>query len=364
MIFLLFVFVSLVYVLLIFWIMRPTPALNDAASGQNLCFSVIIAARNEEDNIRSCLESLLQQDYNPELYEIIVVDDHSTDHTAAEINLVPGAKYLQLKDAQGKKAALTYGIMAAKNPYIAVTDADCRPGKKWLHSIDSLFRSSGAEFITGPVAITLNGSALAAFEAMDAAMMMAVTARGIHKKAYYLSNGANMAFKKDAFIELQGFSGNQQYASGDDVFLFRDAATQEKKIAYLKDKEGLVYTMPQMDFAGLLAQRKRWATKTKAYAGATILGIQGVVALTNALLFAGLFFSWFCPVWMKGTLVLLFAKWTTDYFALRNATKWQNNEKCMRFFIVGQFIYMIIILYSTIAVFFQGQYEWKNRRWH
>lgn len=362
MIFLLFVFMAVLYLLLLLWIIRPVPALNSITGGQKLRFSVVIAARNEEKNIRNCLDSLLQQNYSPDLYEIIVVDDHSTDRTAEEIKLVSGVRYLKPEAAEGKKAALTCGIMAAQNQYIVVTDADCLPGKNWLMAIDRLFRTSGADLITGPVAVKLNNTALAAFEAMDAAMMMAVTARGIQKNVYHLSNGANMAFLKDTFLDLQGFSGNHQFASGDDVFLFRDAAKKGKKIAYLNDKDALVYTLPQADFKSLLAQRKRWATKTRAYAGPGLFYIQALVAATHFCVLAGLLLAFVEPNLWKGALFLLAAKWVVDYFALKKTTTWQSNEKSMQFFIAGQFIYMVIILYSAIVVFFPRQYEWKARK--
>src|SRR5690606_31394854 len=116
-------------------------------------FSVIIPARNEEKNIGALLKSLREQTYSPDLFEVIVVDDHSTDQTAAVVGGFEGVKLVQLKEDQinsYKKKAIETGIAAATGEWIVCTDADCIAGPDWLQSIASFIADTDPVFVAAP----------------------------------------------------------------------------------------------------------------------------------------------------------------------------------------------------------------------
>ncbi|MBK7008453.1 MAG: hypothetical protein IPH36_07405 [Saprospiraceae bacterium] len=204
-------------------------------------------------------------------------------------------------------------------------------------------------------------STVNAFEAMDAAIMMKVTAAGIRQRLYFLANGANLAFTKKAYEEIGGYESHIHHASGDDVFFYAEAARQKKRIDYVADQEAIVTTLPQPGWGQLLEQRKRWATKTRAYAGRAIWMVQTMVAITNIALLSMLFVALFLPKAGMGALIILSTKWVVDFIALWKATGWQNNRRALRFFIQGQIIYLYIILYSAWHALFPGEYKWKER---
>lgn len=324
-------------------------------------FSVVVAARNEASTIEACITSLIHQDYPKDCYEVIVVDDHSTDGTLEKMGVMAGIKAVSLVKETGKKAALAEGITRAKFEYIAVTDADCVVGRQWLEALDYTLNLRRADLVTGPVRVAPCDQIISAFEAMDAAIMMKVTAFGSYSQSYFLANGANMAFSKKSYQDLGGYQNHQHYASGDDVFLFAEAARRGLAIAYAAQKEAMVTTRPQTGFQSLMNQRKRWATKTRAYAGRAIWLIQATVAATQLCLLCMVILGLFYPAAWKAALLLIVVKWTVDFVALWNATGWQQNRQAMKFFLHGQVIYLYMILYSAWHALFPGQYEWKGR---
>ena len=160
---------------------------------------------------------------------------------------------------------------------------------------------------------------------------------------------------------MGGYQNHQQYASGDDVFLFAEASRLGLVIGYAGQKEAMVTTRPQVNFKALMNQRKRWATKTRAYAGRAIWLIQAMVAVTNLCLLCMLLLGFLYPEAWKGFLLLIAVKWAIDFVALWKATGWQNNRQAMKYFLQGQLIYLYIILFSAWHALFPGQYEWKGR---
>lgn len=358
------VFISVIYAAMIAGIfmapLKPSPLKSKVSIGYKQ-FSVVVAARNEAHNIGPCLQSLLAQDYPADHFEIIVVDDHSTDPTFKQVCETEGIRAFSLNDGEGKKAALALGISEARYEYIVTTDADCVVGEKWLANLNTCFIQSKADLLTGPVKISPCDDALSAFEAMDAAIMMKVTAFGIQQRLYYLANGANLAFTKKVYEEIGGYRSHMQHASGDDVFFYAEAARQRKRIAFAGAKEAMVSTKPQQSWKQLLQQRKRWATKTRAYAGRAIWMVQATVAITHAAILLMLFLALFLPKAGMGALIMLCTKWGFDFIALWKVTDWQNNRPALRYFAQGQIIYLYIILFSAFYALFPGEYKWKER---
>ena len=122
-----------------YWLVwKSIPDFIPSIPSSTLKITVIIPARNEEENIGQLLTALQKQSYPSSLVDVIVVDDHSTDNTAAIVQQYAGVKLIQLKDGginSYKKKAIETGIAAATGEMIVTTDADCLPSTNWLKSI-------------------------------------------------------------------------------------------------------------------------------------------------------------------------------------------------------------------------------------
>ncbi|MEO1712759.1 MAG: glycosyltransferase, partial [Bacteroidota bacterium] len=184
---------------------------------------VLIPARNEEASITACLHSLQAQNYPDHLWSCLVVDDHSTDQTRAQITSFqdPRIKLLTLtkEDVGGKKQALQLGIDQSSEPIILTTDADCILPSDWLRSMAYHFEQKEAWFVSGNVVFSPERNGFERFQALDLLGMMGLTMAGIASGMMHLGNGANLGFSREAFLAVGGYTGNAERASGDDVFL-------------------------------------------------------------------------------------------------------------------------------------------------
>ena len=199
---------SLLYVCLIYWILSLWKIKPDHEPGEALFspnVSVIIAARNEEDNISKCVQSIISNDFEGRRFEIIVIDDHSEDKTKELINglKAENVKVISLPEGHyGKKNALTLGIKEAQYPIILTTDADCVTGRNWLSSHSHNYINEKISLCTSFVLPFDDKSILSSFQFFDLASTMATTKAGIDGKQFYLANGANMSFRKDSFLSV------------------------------------------------------------------------------------------------------------------------------------------------------------------
>ena len=244
--------------------------------------SVVIAARNEENNIDKAIKSILEQDYPTHCYEIILIDDHSEDATFSIIPNSPLIRIVTLPEGiSGKKAALHAGVALAKFPYIAVTDADCIANPLWLKTLASIIRNKKSALIVGPVSLTHSNSALATFQHWEFRALQMVTFGSAAIKIPTLCNGANLCFSKVEYItaNLKG----EETPSGDDIFLLHHLLSKKKEIKFYLDKNLLITTKSETSFSTLLQQKLRWASKSKHITNRATLAIGGITFLTNIL---------------------------------------------------------------------------------
>lgn len=327
--------------------------------------SVVIAARNEEKHIGECIDSILRNKYPGHLFEIIIVDDHSEDNTQAVVHSYPQSniKLIRLEDGNGKKSALVLGIKHATGTLIACTDADCVTPEKWLLSLASFQESTDANCIAGPIAYQVNKTLIQRFQYLDALNNMCVTANGIRKNTYHLANGANLIFTKDVFEHIGGYPEKEKHASGDDVFLIQKIAEENPtKVRFLKSKDTIVLTKPELNLKDLKQQRIRWATKSKSYKNPNIIRIQGFVFAFVLILFVNLFLS---PLGSGlsffGFLLALFIKWTMDYLYLSKMADFFGERDPLKSFFGASLGFIYYILFTGFKALFPTKYNWKGR---
>lgn len=230
--------------------------------------SLIVPARNAADTLVPLLQDLHAQRYTKERCEVIVVDDHSEDDTAA-IVMGMGRTWSQLRlvtaaEGTGKKNAITKGVAEAKGELIMLTDADTRCGPDRLRALADHWHSSHADLVLMPVATKGGDGLLATLQREEQLALQGATAGSALDGMPTLANGANMAFTREIFFAVNGFQGDH-WASGDDMLLLKRALSAGRKVSYLLDPAAVVTAAPELNVQGFVAQRLRWAGKMRAY---------------------------------------------------------------------------------------------------
>ena len=337
--------------------------------------SVLIPARNEAENILACIHAILAQDYPSDRFEIIVIDDHSTDQTAtlvqnlkhSSVRLLSLADHINEPQNQYnsfKKLAISLGVAQARGTLIVTTDADCMAPPSWLYTLASFHETTQKEFIAAPVVFHRENNLLQRFQSLDFMGMMLITGAGIRLRWMYMCNGANLAYTKQLFQAVGGFEGLGKYASGDDMFLMHKVLQKyPDQIGYLKSAKAVVKTEAKADLRSFFRQRLRWATKSAAYQ-------DWKVTLILALVFffcCSIFFN-FLLLPFLGTSVLilllfqLMLKTLSDYFFLKKSSNYFQKTQLMRYFLPAQILHILYIVTIGFWSNIQKNYIWKDRK--
>jgi len=230
-------------------------------------FSIIVPFRNEAKNLPVLLDSFAKLNYPNALFEVILVDDDSEERVQiADFRLqISVLKNIRVSNSP-KKDAISTAMRLVKNEWIITTDADCIVHENWLTALDNYIQLHDVAMIAGPVTYDCNTSFLHHFQQLDLASLQGATIGSFGLGKAFMCNGANFAYAKSLFQELNGFTGNDIIASGDDVFLLQKAMARfPEKVHYLKSQNTFVSTKPMNDWKSLFYQRVRWASKTSSY---------------------------------------------------------------------------------------------------
>ncbi|MET0392945.1 MAG: glycosyltransferase [Chitinophagaceae bacterium] len=358
----------IVYSLLIFYYrqswnnlpLHVAPAYTPATT-----VSVIIPARNEAENIGRLLTVLQQQTYPRELFGVIVIDDHSTDDTAAIVQQFAGVTLLQLTDDginSYKKKAIETGIAAARGELIITTDADCWCGPNWLSTMVQFYEQEKPVFIAAPVSIDCSSRLVEVFQAYDFAVLQGITGASVHRQAHAMCNGANMAYRRDVFYEVEGFRHIDTIASGDDMLLMYKIWTRYPgRVRYLKSEDATMHTRPVTTWKGFINQRIRWASKATHYDDKRILPVLLLVYLFNLSFLVLLILGCRHPVYWLYLAGLWIVKTIVEFPFVSAVTRFFGKQYLMRYFFFFQPLH---ILYTILAGLFGqfGKYEWKGRK--
>jgi cellulose synthase/poly-beta-1,6-N-acetylglucosamine synthase-like glycosyltransferase len=330
--------------------------------------SVVVAMRNEENNIMALLEDIYQQDYPHELTEVILVDDHSDDQTKALIGRFRREKgirniILEKSPLKGKKAAVAQGIKLAHSELILTTDADCRLPSKWISKMVAFYRKGSLKLVLGPVIYNKEKGVLEKLFSLDFISLVASGAGAAGSGKPFLGNGANMAFNRFAYLKVSEKLTGEQYASGDDVFLVQ-AFQREfggEKMAFLKDHAAIVKTAPPKGLPSFLRQRIRWASKAKAYRSSWPVTVSLVVAFFNTMLTLSFLVGWFQPGFFFVLLFFLTLKTLVDLPLLIGFTRFADKKYLREYILPLELIYPFYITFVSVLSLFL-RYEWKGRK--
>jgi glycosyltransferase involved in cell wall biosynthesis len=334
--------------------------------------SVIIPARNEQANIGACIECILAQKYPAHLLEIIVVDDHSEDGTAAEVAAYTDRNVccISLADHLNndneivayKKAAIAAGIANSSGKLIVTTDADCTAPNSWLLHVAAMYELTNPVMIVAPVIYSANTKILEVFQLIDFMSMQGITAAAHRLQLGNMCNGANIAFSKAAYLDIGGYDDISHLASGDDYLLMMKMSKFiPPSIAYLKSPHAIVITTPQPDWRSFLQQRIRWASKSGKYNDPKLTGILLLVYLFNLSFLALLILGFSYPVFFVVAAIMLAVKIVAEYLFLVPVATFFKDRWVLRYFALLQPLHILYIIVAGLLGF-AGGYKWKGRK--
>ena len=323
--------------------------------------SVIVACRNEEKNIAMLLADIALQNYPPDLYELTVVDDNSSDSTFKVASGFTGIKNLKVlkSNGKGKKKALRIGIESSAGKLIITTDADCRVGKSWISTIASFQTENKTEMIICPVRLEVGEGLFRGFQELEFLSLQGITAGTTASGNPVMCNGANLAFLKEIYSAHAG-NLHDELISGDDVFLLHSLKGDKRnKIGWIESAESLVTTGASATLGSFLRQRARWISKTGYYSDryTQILAIVTFVTIClQAFLTAAAFFS---PEFLMIFMAALLIKSIPDFIILHNTTVRYKRKNLLRWFLPAQLVYPFYVL-SIVFISVGGRSKYSG----
>lgn len=340
--------------------------------------SIIISARNEEQNIGHCIQSIIDQKYPQNKYETIIVDDHSTDKTVSiiqsfqkqNIRIIFLADYTENKILNSyKKKSIATAMQFAKGELIATTDADCVLSDRWLEILAAFYKDKESFFIAMPVAFqdplptdSIVKKVLKIFQSIDFMALQGITGASVQNKFHGMCNGANLAYEKKIFYAVNGFEGIDELASGDDMLLMHKIQkVNPQKVMFLKSPEVIVQTRPAETLKEFMNQRIRWASKAEKYTDKTITLVLFLVYFFNAWIFILAISAFFYANAFYLFLISLVVKISIELYFLYPVSIFFQKQKLLWFFIPAQPFH---ILYTLVAGWLGkfGSYYWKGRK--
>ncbi|MBD1429564.1 glycosyltransferase [Sphingobacterium sp. DN04309] len=362
---------ALLYVLILVYLRKGWGAIPLFSSPQTSSkhVSILIAARNEEDNIARTIEAVLQQNYPAAQLELIIVDDHSTDKTADIVRTYAdrGVKLLQLQVGDKlnsyKKYAITKAIEMASGEIIVTTDADCRMGPDWIRTIMAYFDKHDSYLVSSPVAYSEEKSRFEELQTLEFLYLIGLGAAGIGNGNPTTCNGANLAYRRDVFFEMGGFKGIDNLASGDDeLFLHKVAEKYADKIGFCKSRDAIVYTDAKPDLASFISQRKRWASKSTKYKDKKVIFLGVCIWLFNLALICSLIgFVVLLPSLNWWLLTAFALKLIIEFIFLLPVLSFAKRLELLKYLPFLTVIHTFYMVYIGIAGNI-GKYDWKGRQ--
>ena len=343
-------------------ILKTIKKLNSAF----ITVDVIIAFRNEEQTIETLLEALANQNYSKNNYKVVLIDDHSDDHTC---DLVieflanhPTLKSLLLKsEGHGKKSALAQAISCSEAEIILTTDADCIVGESWIKTMIEPFSGGEISFVAGPVVLSGGKGLFALLQKMEMIGLTGIAGASIANHRAMMCNGANLCYRRSVYNLVSGYRGSE-FASGDDTQLMRKIYSEDpKQLAFIKDKNALVVSNAHSRLSDFWQQRRRWATKIPFTLSFFTVFIAIIAWFVHAALLLSFVTVWFFPenavVFFASTLI----KITVELLFLKKVSHDLAQKINPVSIILMQPVYWLYISLIGITVPFAG-YRWKGRQ--
>ncbi len=331
--------------------------------------SVLIPFRNESENILKSLESLENQSYPKDKFEVIYINDSSTDDSLEKIceaEKSENVKIISLPEDflpnAHKKRAVRFGIENCNGEIIVTTDADCIHKRDWLKTLLSYYDDQTG-FISGPVEFSFGETLFEKIQRIEFAGLILSGAGliGINKPT--ICNAANASYRKDAYKSVKGFDDNLNLSSGDDEMLMQKIWREGKhKIKFCMNREAVVTSLPNKTINDFYNQRKRWASKGLFYKNPLLKLKLVFIALFYLFLLAQLILGLLLnSLFLISFLICFIIKIIFEYLILKKGSKLLFDDELLKPFLITEILHIPYIITFSIAGLF-GNYKWKERR--
>ncbi len=337
---------------------------TEVSENKLTAFSIVIAMRNEAENIEVLLESIGKLDYPTNAYEVCLIDDHSTDNSvelARQFGL-PNLKVIP-SQGEGKKSAIETGINWAAFDYIIQTDADCKVPKHWLKIMNSCITEQQVQLMACPLIIEDNGRFFSNLQSLESYALLMSTAGLFGTKHPVMMNAANVAYQKPT-VKNQDVL-NQKVTSGDDVFLLHRIKEDWGMpfIHFINHPKATVTTLSEKNLQSFWQQRIRWAGKSKHYQDFDAIIVGLIVLLVNIsipiLLIMGIFSEYF----VQQALIIWLGKLLLDLAMLIPVLKSYKKMYLLSYFPLLTAVYPFYVSFVGVVSQF-SKFKWKNRVYH
>jgi cellulose synthase/poly-beta-1,6-N-acetylglucosamine synthase-like glycosyltransferase len=321
--------------------------------------SVIIAARNEEENIVKCMQSLYDQDYSDLNYEVIIADDHSTDNTSALIERFIADKKCFKKLVPDKESRLTGKVNALKSAVDAssgdillFSDADCILPSSWISGMVKYYDDNTG--MVNSFSVTNAEGIISGMQSIDLVFLISVAA-GMANNGYPVSCiGNNMSVKKEAYNMTGGYSQLPASVTEDYALLNGIKSLDKYKIIFPVDEKIIVTTKAHTSLKELLGQKKRWALGGLSAPNISLL-LMIISYTVNLLMVLSLFF------YSSGVFTIILFKLLSEILFLHQVHKQLGITKNLRYFFFFEIYYILYTLLLPIILLFSRKIVWKGR---
>ncbi len=366
------IIITLLYIILIgclYFGIKRIPRFQYQHTTTKLSFSIIIAFRDEAENLPTLLASLVALAYPKNFFEILLVNDASSDDSVAIVRNF-AAEYSDInvrvfnndrRTNAPKKDAINTAIRQSNFDWIVTTDADCQVPKNWLQVYNAFIMTNKSVFVAGLVKYKLQNGFLHQFQRIDWMSLTGVTIGSFGWNKPLMCSGANLAYSKKAFFKVNAFEGNEHIASGDDVFLMQKIKeAYPNRVSFVNASDASVQTKSLDSWRGLYQQRMRWAVKTSSIPNHHIKWVGLVVFTMNILLLLVLLIAFFNWNYFRFFFALFLVKVLFDSLLIKRVSIILHQQLALKTWLLSSLYYP---LFSTLVIV-KGlftNYKWKGR---
>lgn len=364
-------FLSISYFIFLILLIRAWNGIKipDISNPADPFISVVIPVRNEAHNIPLLIRCLGNQSYSFNNFEVIFIDDYSEDGTfdqllnyskSSDVKILVYKLEEKANGISHKKAAITYGLTKVSGEIVLLTDGDVLFGTNWIQSYARAFSSTDAKFISGPVFMDGFGF-IDDVQSLEFSSLIGTGAAAIYYNKPILCNGANLAFIRDTFFEVNGYEGYEKIISGDDEFLmYKISKRHPFKISFLKSDQATVHIQPKSGFREFYHQRRRWSGKWKKHPN-PLTKVLAIYIFTVQLSFLLLFISVILKLVPPYTVILILTiKLLLEFIYFKQMYLFFIKELRLIPFIISSLVYpLYAVIFGILSN--MGGYEWKGR---
>ncbi len=339
---------------------KTFPKLNDKELPS---VTIIVAARNEENNILECIQSLDRLEFTDNKLQIILVDDNSTDNTGEIIDnfIAEKPKFKKIistkkkGELKGKTLAIANGIEFASNEIILTTDADCTVAPTWAKSLASYYVNKNIAVVNG-MTNQFDTDSFSGMQSVDFIYLLSTASGTINIGKPMSCIGNNMSYRKSVYEEVGGYENLKFSVTEDFRLLMAIDKLKKYKIIYPIDKEALVTSKACSTVKELYNQKKRWSVGGLDSEPAGTLLITSAF-LANLMMILSIFF------FTKTIIPIVAFKIITDYFFIAPVHSKLGIKLSVKHFLLFELYFIGYVVAMPAILIFTRKVTWKERKY-